>query len=277
MAHHIVVRIMRVLAANRMFVELAGPETKFGPTSLSNTFTLPALRNGIKHCFDLGYRGGAGFPSYIRETNHRAVEDELDCPFQYAFQTKLHCFDWWKEHPREASQFHIGKQEVLLVDIGGGFGHDLMLFRDRCPDTKGRLILQDQSDVIDAIPKGSLHPTIEVIKHDFFKPQPIEGARVYFLKHVLHDWPNPKALIILYNLVAVMKDYSKLIIIENVLPEAGPLPVPTAGLDFILMIGFAAMERTKKQWETLLTEAGLKITGQWVKEDGDGVLEVMLA
>ncbi|CAL5870069.1 uncharacterized protein PFLUO_LOCUS4303 [Penicillium psychrofluorescens] len=241
---------MRVLAANRIFTELAGPETKFGPTSLSNIFTVPALSNGIKHCFDLGYRGGAGFPSYARETNYRQLEDELDSPFQYAFQTKLHCFDWWKEHPREASQFH---------------------------NVKGRLILQDQPDVIDAIPKDSLHPTIELTKHNFFKPQLIKGAGVYFLKHVLHDWPNPKALIILRNLVAVMKDYSKLIIIENVLPEAGPLPVPTAGLDFILMVGFAAMERTAKQWEALLTEAGLKITGRWVKDDGDGVLEVMLA
>lgn len=172
------------------------------------------------------------------------------------------------------------------------------------------MILQDQPDVIDAIPKDSLHPTIELTKHNFFKPQLIKGAGVYFLKHVLHDWPNPKALIILRNLVAVMKDYSKLIIIENVLPEAGPLPVPTAGLDFILMVGFAAsmapvfldnlpyiltvaysilihlyciltfdllVERTAKQWEALLTEAGLKITGRWVKDDGDGVLEVMLA
>lgn len=155
---------MRVLAANRIFTELAGPETKFGPTSLSNIFTVPALSNGIKHCFDLGYRGGAGFPSYARETNYRQLEDELDSPFQYAFQTKLHCFDWWKEHPREASQFHsmmtdyranrppwvsmfpveesicnsaAGKQEVLLVDVGGGLGHDLMLFRNRCSDVKG--------------------------------------------------------------------------------------------------------------------------------------------
>ncbi|RMZ86908.1 hypothetical protein DV736_g5866, partial [Chaetothyriales sp. CBS 134916] len=302
--HRITVRIVRILAAHRVFIEIAGPQTKFGPTALSDFFTVPMLNNGIKHCVDLGYRSGAGFPAYAKETKYRGLEDELDCPFQYAFRTKLHCFDWWEEHPREAAQFNSmmtgyganrppstsmfpveksvgkgvdGQQKVLIVEVGGGLGHDLMLFWDSLPDTQGRLVLQDQPEAIDTTPKGNLHPTIEVMKHDFFQPQRIKGARTYIFKHMLHDWPDHKALTVLRNIKAVMEDGSKLIIIENVLPEVGPLPIATAGLDFILMIGFAAMERTEKQWEALLAEMGLKITDRWVKEDGDGVPEAMLA
>ena len=36
-----------------------------------------------------------------------------------------------------------------------------------------------------------------IIAHDFFKPQPIRNASVYFMRMILHDWPDYKALEIL--------------------------------------------------------------------------------
>lgn len=64
--------------------------------------------------------------------------------------------------------------EVLLVDIGGGTGHDLKLFRRHLPDAKGKLILQDLEGVISRIDTdGDLEATV----HDFFTPQPIKGMK----------------------------------------------------------------------------------------------------
>ena len=63
---------------------------------------------------------------------------------------------------------------VLLVDVGGGMGHDLEEFQARFPDLKGRLLLQERPEVVRQITKVS--PRIEVTEHDFFKAQPIKGT-----------------------------------------------------------------------------------------------------
>lgn len=62
---------------------------------------------------------------------------------------------------------------VFLVDVGGGLGHDLEELRDKHPDIQGRLVLQDQAEVIAHISKAS--DGIELTTHDFFTPQPIQG------------------------------------------------------------------------------------------------------
>jgi hypothetical protein len=36
--------------------------------------------------------------------------------------------------------------------------------------------------------------------HDFFKPQPVKNASVYFLRSIIHDWPDAEAKKILKNL-----------------------------------------------------------------------------
>jgi hypothetical protein len=63
---------------------------------------------------------------------------------------------------------------VLLVDIGGGTGRDIIEFQQRYPDLKGRLVLQDLQSVIDEV--VSLPSGVETMAHDFFTPQPIQGS-----------------------------------------------------------------------------------------------------
>lgn len=65
-----------------------------------------------------------------------------------------------------------GDDEVLLVDVGGGHGHDVQKFIEKVPNRTGRLILQDQEEVISQVPKSS---HMEAMVHDFFTPQPIKG------------------------------------------------------------------------------------------------------
>lgn len=67
---------------------------------------------------------------------------------------------------------------VLLVDVGGGLGHDLAEFKTKHPDTnphvRGRLILQDKPDVISSIaPETAIG--LELSAHDFFTQQPVQG------------------------------------------------------------------------------------------------------
>lgn len=152
---------------------------------------------------DLAYKPASHFARYLRETNFKHPEDHLNGPHQFAFQTKLPWFDWVKTHPDIWRRFNMlmtswraakedwvnllpveetimnGANEQstapLIVDVGGGYGHDLTLFRKSFPNAKGLLVLEDQSEVIDGIPDELRNETFQTIKYDFFQPQPIKG------------------------------------------------------------------------------------------------------
>ena len=65
-------------------------------------------------------------------------------------------------------------------------GHDLIVFHEKFPQLLGRLVVQHiviSGD--EKLPSG-----IEAMKYDLFDPQPIRDANVYYLRTVLHDWPD---------------------------------------------------------------------------------------
>ena len=66
------------------------------------------------------------------------------------------------------------EDEVLVVDIGGGEGHDLLALKARHPFLKGRLILEELPYMISQI-KDTLEG-VELVEHDFYTPQPIKGT-----------------------------------------------------------------------------------------------------
>ena len=72
----------------------------------------------------------------------------------------------------------IPKDEVLLVDVGGGLGHDLRAFKAKYPQVPGRLILQDLKEAIMQMPQS--HPELETQVHDFFNPQPVKGGHLIY-------------------------------------------------------------------------------------------------
>lgn len=67
-----------------------------------------------------------------------------------------------------------GTEEVLLVDVGGGLGHDLELLKQQHAHVPGRLILQDKAEVINQI--TATNTVFEKMVHDFFTPQPVHGT-----------------------------------------------------------------------------------------------------
>ena len=56
--------------------------------------------------------------------------------------------------------------------------------------------------------------------HDFFTTQPIKNAAVFFLRVILHDWPNSRARIILLKLREAATEQTKLVLADFVLPLA---------------------------------------------------------
>jgi len=83
-------------------------------------------------------------------------------------------------------------------------------------------------------------------------------AKFYYLRNILHDWPDEKAVIILKNIIPAMGPDSRILIDDMVLPNE-KVHWHAAQQDLIMMASLASKERTKDQWYALMEEAGLKI------------------
>ena len=235
-------------------------------------------------------------PSYFAKNSWETPQDTDNGPFQHAHGPG-HAFAWLNERPDTLEAFHAyvyGQREErpswmdegfypvqerlvrdldldgdgpALVDVGGGTGFCLEEFRAKVPQWKGRLVLQEQEAVVKQI--SGLDARIEVMSHDFFEPQPVKGARAYYLRNILHDWPDERCRVILRQLKDAMKHrYSKILLDENVIADHGPNWQHTS-LDFYMMALAAAQERTESQWRELIGSVGLSVVGVWIKGDGN--------
>ncbi|MCJ1392314.1 hypothetical protein MMC18_005181 [Xylographa bjoerkii] len=299
-------RIMKHFAAEKVLNEV--DTDLYASTPLADSLAVPKYRDGITFCFDGLLPSYLKLPEYLAKTGYKNPQSPTDGPFQYGLQTSSHFFEWLQTRPRNFETFnnHMAgyrqgrpswmdpdfypvkdllvkgfrtedKDAVMLVDIGGGLGHDIEEFQSKHPEHPGRLVLQDLPSVIkDATPK--LHKAIEAMGHDFFTPEPIKGARAYYLHSVLHDWPDEKCQDILKNLTSAMKPgYSKVLINENVIPNKDPHWMGTS-LDMAMMGLMSSQERTEKNWRSLLDSAGLKVLKIWSHSPGtESLIEAELS
>lgn len=84
------------------------------------------------------------------------------------------------------------------------------------------------------------------------------GASIYFFSHIFHDWPDSTCHQILANtLPALTANYSRVVIVDQVLPDINAPPISSL-LD-ISMMTFGGCERTDRQWRNLLKDAGLHV------------------
>lgn len=165
----------------------------------------------------------------------------------------------------------------VFVDVGGAIGHQCIAVRQRYPDLVGRVILQEQGFIIDQV-KASPLPGFEGIEaetYDFFTPQPIKGtlfcpkfphktrskvvmllgARAYYFRNILHDWPDRKCIEILHNVKGSMSAESVILIDEMVLPECGA-PWRATQLDMAMLTCLGLL------WNAPRRSGGLSLTRQ---------------
>jgi hypothetical protein len=223
---------------------------------------------------------------YFEANGYQNPGDAYDGPFQFAMGTKDHYFVWLNKHPADQQAFnsvmtmgrsfrseewfeffpvqeklHASPERTTLIDIGGGLGHDITEFKKKFPELPGKLVVQDLPQVIDDISEP-LPDGVEAVKHDMFKPQPIKGAKAYYLRTVLHDWPDKQVLQVLAQIHEAMTEDSVLLLNENSMPDTN-VPPYSAHVDFLMMEGFASLERTEQQWIDLLEAAEFKVVKVW--------------
>lgn len=239
------------------------------------------LINGGPARFDVAGPSVQALPEFLAGRKYQDITRNTDTAFNKAFGTDEDLFTWMMKHPEHMKSLgHLmalqrtaswtdsypleralassKPDDTLLVDIGGGFGQQALAFRSKVPDHPGRVVVQDIASTLQARQLSQPTPGVEFVEHNFFQPQPIQNARFYYLRHVLHDWTDDKCVEILRNVVSAMGPESQLVIDELVLPETG-VPWQAAFMDVLMMASFSSIERTRAQWDTLLDKAGLKI------------------
>ncbi|KAG6357401.1 hypothetical protein INS49_013278 [Diaporthe citri] len=270
-----------LLLASVGMIRESGPDS-FTASEITLTLAQPGYRGGVYHFFDNCGPVFQALSSFLAETKYQDVTDAAHTAFQKAFPTDLPAFMWLPTQPERFGPlqqamtvqgavgtpwftvFPFGKEvgdfggEHVFVDVGGGFGHQSAALLGAFPHLKGKLVLQDLPQTLEHLPPGVVIPDgIQKLPHDFFTEQPIKGARFYYLRQIIHDWPDDKCVEILKHLVAASGPESQILIDDMVLPDSG-VPWEAATVDLTIMASLGSRERTLKEWYALLDQAGLK-------------------
>ena len=90
--------------------------------------------------------------------------------------------DLYPVRERMINGFQHGSESVMMVDVGGGYGHQIELLREAFPDIPGDLIVQDLPAM-----QGPNLPGVEFMSHNFWTPQPIKGTVNFLTQAVLRS------------------------------------------------------------------------------------------
>lgn len=210
-------RILRTLAGMGFVAQLSRDE--YAATAISKQMTMPNVRAGVKFFHEESLSSVRHAPEYFKQNGWRLPRSMNDGPYQYAEGTTDDPFTHMSKKPGVMENFNVFMQglfgtphrlgwtdgwfpiresilngfdaekgEYCFVDVGGGKGHEAELLLKKFPDMEGRLVVQDLPFVVDDI--QNLDPRVERMYHDFTKPQPVKGARAYFLQVRAPRWPS---------------------------------------------------------------------------------------
>jgi len=263
-------RVLRLLASMGMFAE-QGPR-KFALTPASDL-----LRKDVPGSL----RGMAVFlpdPFHLRVyaelmhsvmTGQPAADKALGVPV----------FEYLAQHPDYSRVFNDAMTALsapvigaaiesydfstigTLVDVAGGHGEVLMSILKACPNVRG--ILADVDHVIEGakprIAAAGLSSRCEAVAIDFFKSVPA-GGDAYVMKHIIHDWDDERASLILRNIGTAMgSKRGKVILLEMVLRGAGELDLGKL-LDIEMLAMPGGRERSAEEFKALFARSGFEMT-----------------
>ena len=165
------------------------------------SFPLDALTDPVKIRIDLCMPTAAKLPEYLKTHDYQNPQESTSSPFAYAFGSEFWSYleqnpvhsaifgkfmatrrlgrpSWFDIYPVDqelptTTTEDLQQDEVLLIDIGGNRGHDLVNLKARYPHLPGKLILQDLPDIVAGVTFGE-KSNITARAHNFFTPQPIK-------------------------------------------------------------------------------------------------------
>ncbi|KAI0069222.1 S-adenosyl-L-methionine-dependent methyltransferase [Artomyces pyxidatus] len=331
-------RVLRCLSVLHTFREVT-------PNVFANNRTSHALRTSSRLSSVVSLWGDE-FPKYGYNWLYDALVDHEYGPsysssksaFGYGVKKdtgrdNVGMFDWNETYPESRARFNRAMTSTRYgdvydhypiadlptgatwCDVGGGVGSVLMRIAAAHPHL--HLTLQDQPSVIEqaktywkenageALKRGQ----IAFVPINFLIRTPVARQDVYYMRHIIHDWPDADCISILKNIRTVMHPHSRVLIRERphrnvktsglidfasddyILADPGQkgggaptplLPNYGAGVkraylqDINMLTLLNAKERTLEEFARLGEQAGLEVVKVWDCIES-GIVEMRLA
>ncbi|KAI9648387.1 hypothetical protein NHQ30_003020 [Ciborinia camelliae] len=115
-------------------------------------------------------------------------------------------------------------------------------------------------------------PGIEAMSYNMLTPQPIKNAHVYFMRRVLHDFPDKIVVTMLKSTVLAMGPDSRLVVGDMLLPGQVTVGGPWAAywIELALLI-ICGKVRSLREWKAIYEEVGLELVEVYKAGDGQTV------
>ncbi len=274
-------RLLRALASAGVFTELEGERFELNPLSeLLCDDASTSLRAFAVHS------GRQMYPVW----NHLLTTIRTG---QTAYQQLygMSAWEYRQQNPEERQVFDAAMSDLIsytaaavadaydfskfrsIVDVGGGQGALLGSILAANPNLHGTLF--DQAQVISggpaALEAAGLLARCELVGGSFLESVP-SGADVYTLSHIVHDWDDPEATKILRACRRAMSAGQILLLIERVIDPAKPRLQETLS-DVNMMLALGGCERTRAEYERLLSAAGFQANRLIPTRAPDSILE----
>ena len=151
-----------------------------------------------------------------------------------------------------------------VADVGGANGALLIGILKANPGLRG--VIFDLPNVAgrarEQLKVAEMADRCEVIGGSFFDEVP-RGADAYLLKHVIHDWDDERATVILKNCRAALPAGGKLLIVEGVYPARIDQSLEArsaAANDVNMLVYTGGRQRSEAEFRYLFAGAGFRLT-----------------
>ena len=149
--HLLLLRFLHFLPA--IYVIQEGGKDRYSANNFTKNLIIPNLAAGVKQTFDAQAPATMALPEFLEWTKYENPANSEDCAFNLGHSTKESIFKWLKTRPEKlhdfivwtsgqregranwldffpleqqiSNGFGIKDNEVMIVDIGGGCGHEI--------------------------------------------------------------------------------------------------------------------------------------------------------
>ncbi len=169
------------------------------------------------------------------------------------------CSGWSELVVDQVARSYDFSQAKTLIDVGGGRGALLSAILKTAPQLRGRVYDRAETQTSAGLMFHRQGVTDRASHQcgNFFESVP-DGADLYTIKHVLHDWDDASVLQILRSIRAAMSPHSKLLIIEGCVDhDLGPMETVRAIWDLSQFSTTWGKSRTIEDFARLAQAAGL--------------------
>ncbi|GIC90519.1 uncharacterized protein Aud_006954 [Aspergillus udagawae] len=260
----------------------------------------------IDYLTDDGFVTGAHLSRSLSQSNFQIPDNHRQAAFQLTFNTDKTLYEYYDsvdlkrgnrfanamaghyntplDDPIESIYpFDSLKPDAQIVDIGGGKGQQSIRLGRKYAHMS--FIVQDLGSVVESaqttvdIPE-TVTGRIQWQAHNMYSPQPLHGADVYLLSHVMMDHPTSACVTILQHIVKAMKPgHSRILIHDFLDPEKQEYVSRFLNeLDFHMIASLNCFSKSLKGWLEVFrnAETALQLKRVFKGSKNSAVFELIL-